>query len=255
MHQVHQPSFSVITVVLHDLAGLKKTYASLTSQQFAHWEWIVCDGGSGREMPRFLQEVAGPVHWVSEKDAGIYDAMNKGVTMCHNEYVVFMNAGDTFTNVDVLQNVSNEIMNAPSRPDLVFGAANIMFGNGRVHLRHPKRAESYLWHGLPANHQATYYKREVLPAVPYDLTYKICGDYFLAATLCSSKTHIRYLDKPLANFYVGGTSFRNYRRLFWEPYCIQRDVLRSPFSMRLASMIKRFASVMGSFVIGGFRFR
>lgn len=252
---IHQPTFSVITVVLRDLEGLKRTYASLSSQHYAHWEWIVCDGDSGYEITRFLQEVAGPVHWVSEKDAGIYDAMNKGVAMCHNEYVVFMNAGDTFTNAEVLQKVSDEIMNASPRPGLIFGAANIMFDNGRVHLRHPRRAEMYLWHGIPANHQATYYKREVLPAVPYDLTYKICGDYFLAATLCSGNTLARYIDKPLANFYVGGTSFRNFRRLFWEPYCIQRDVLRTPLLMRLVSVVKRFSSVMGSFVIGGFRFR
>lgn len=255
MSQDYQPTFSVITVVLRDLDGLKRTYASLVSQHYAHWEWIVCDGDSGREITRFLQEVAGPVHWVSEEDAGIYDAMNKGVAMCHNEYVVFMNAGDTFTNADALQDVSDVIMNATPRPDLIFGAANIMFGNGRVYLRRPKMAKSYLWHGLPANHQATYYKRDVLPTAPYDLTYKICGDYFLAATLCSRNTHAQYLDIPLANFYVGGTSFRNYRRLFWEPYCIQRDVLRTPLLMRLASLIKRFLSVMGSFVIGGFRFR
>ena len=157
-------------------------------------------GGLGDEMTRFLRKRPGPVHWVSEKDAGIYDAMNKGVAMCHNEYVVFMNAGDTFTNAGVLQDVSDEIMNGPPRPDIIFGAANIMFGNGRIHFRHPRRAETYLWHGLPANHQATYYKREVLPAVPYDLTYKICGDYFLAATLWSSNSLARYLDKPLANF-------------------------------------------------------
>lgn len=255
MHQVFPPTFSVITIVLHDLDGIKRTYASLASQRCTNWEWIVCDGGSGCEITRFLQEAAGPVHWVSEKDAGIYDAMNKGVAMCQNEYVVFMNAGDTFTNPGVLQDVSSEIMDATSRPDLVFGAANIMFGNGRVHLRRPKSAESYLWHGLPANHQATYYKREILPSAPYDLTYKICGDYFLAATLCTRNAIARYVDKPLANFYVGGTSFRNFRRLFWEPYCIQRDVLRSPLLMRLVSLVKRFISVMGSFVIGGFRFR
>src|SRR5271169_702039 len=131
MNQSYRSSFSVVTVVLRDLEGLKKTYASLAAQRYANWEWIVCDGGSGAETTRFLQDVAVPVHWVSEKDAGIYDAMNKGVAMSHNEYVVFMNAGDTFSNTGVLQDVTDEISDAFSRPDIVYGSANIKFINGR----------------------------------------------------------------------------------------------------------------------------
>jgi putative colanic acid biosynthesis glycosyltransferase len=163
---------------------------------------------------------------------------------------VFMNAGDTFTDAEVLDDVSRKIASSPSRPGLVFGAANIMFDNGRTYLRKPKPIEEYIWHGLPANHQATYYRREALPASPYDLTYKICGDYFLAATLFSKNTVAEYTDKPLANFYVGGASFKEDRRLFLEPYRIQRDILKISLLIRCASLVKRFASTVGTRLIG-----
>jgi putative colanic acid biosynthesis glycosyltransferase len=250
MHSSDQPSFSVVTVVLRDLEGLKRTYASLASQHCTSWEWIVCDGGSGSETIQFLQALDGPVHWVSQKDAGIYDAMNKGVAMSHNEYVVFMNAGDTFTDAEVLQHVSRKIVGSTSRPDIIFGAANIMFANGRTYLRKPKPIGKYIWHGLPANHQATYYRRESLSASPYDLTYKICGDYFLVATLFSRNIVAQYSDKPLANFYAGGSSFKEDRRLFLEPYRVQRDILNIPLWIRCVSLLKRLASTVGTRLIG-----
>lgn len=250
MHPTDQPSFSVVTVVLRDLEGLKRTYASLASQYCSRWEWIVCDGGSGPETIQFLQALEGPVHWVSQKDAGIYDAMNKGTAMSHNEFVVFMNAGDTFADAEVLDEVSRKIASSPSRPGIVFGAANIMFDNGRTYLRKPKLIEEYIWHGLPANHQATYYRRELLSTPPYDLTYKICGDYFLAATLYSNNIVAAYSDKPLANFYVGGASFNEDQRLFLEPYRIQRDILKIPMWIRCVSLMKRFTSTVGARLIG-----
>jgi len=253
MYQADHPSFSVVTVVLRDLEGLKRTYASLASQHCARWEWIVCDGGSGPETIQYLQALDGPVHWISQKDAGIYDAMNKGAAMSHNEYVVFMNAGDTFSDTVVLDDVSCMIVSSPSRPGIVFGAANIMFDNGRTYLRKPKLIEKYIWHGLPANHQATYYRRETLSVAPYDLTYKICGDYFLVATLFAKNIIAEYSDKPLANFYAGGASFNEDRHLFLEPYRIQRDILKIPLWIRCVSLLKRFVSTVGTRLIGKLR--
>ncbi|MDP2785657.1 MAG: glycosyltransferase family 2 protein [Sulfurimicrobium sp.] len=242
----YQPSFSVITVVLRDLDGLKRTYASLASQHYAHWEWIVCDGGSGGEITRFLQEVTGPVHWVSEKDAGIYDAMNHGVSMCSGDYVVFMNAGDIFHDSEALAKVAEALSADDQVADILFGGAMLSFpGSGRMVYRPPRIAEDSLWHGLPANHQATFYRKSLLDKTPYDLQYSLCGDYYLAATLMQKGAHAIYLDAPLATFEVGGQSYKKLGQLFVEPYRIQRDVLGSPLHYRLASVAKRFVSTLG----------
>ncbi len=244
------PALSVVTVVLNDLEGLKRTYESLLSQSHRGWEWIVCDGGSGDQTRAFLGSLRSGVRWVSKRDNGVYDGMNHGVSMCSGVYVVFMNAGDTFFDDATLAKVFAGIAAAADQPpDILFGGVLLHFQNGREVYRSPRRVEDYLWHGLPANHQATFYRRTMLGAQPYDLQYGICGDYYLAARFSREGARAVYLDVPLAKFEVGGLSYKNRRQLFAEPYRIQRDVLGLPLSSRLASVAKRLISVAGVVVL------
>jgi putative colanic acid biosynthesis glycosyltransferase len=236
----------VVTVVLNDLDGLKQTQRSIFQQVGIDFEWLVCDGGSGLSTTNYLDSLGNQVRWVSEPDQGIYDAMNRGVYMCGGDYIVFMNAGDTFHDSGSLAKVAKVLSANNYAADILFGGATLSFsGSGRSRYRPPRQAEESLWHGLPANHQATFYRKNFLDTTPYDLQYRLCGDYYLAATLMRNGAKAVYLDEPLATFEVGGQSYKNRLKLFVEPYRIQRDVLRLPFHYRLASMIKRFISTVG----------
>jgi len=240
----------VVTVVLNDEQGLFRTWHSLESQSFINWRWIVRDGGSRGKTVDFLKSLGSRVHWVSEPDGGIYDAMNRGVGMCKGDYVIFMNAGDTFFHTNNLAMVAAMVVKVePSVPDILFGGAMFHFPNGREVYRPPKRVESYLWHGLPANHQATLYRRAFLGENPYDLQYSLCGDYYLAAKLCRKGAAVAYLDMPIARFAIGGTSYNKRRQLFVEAYRIQRDVLGVPLLQRIVSACKRLAAMAGLFVL------
>jgi len=237
---------SVVTVVLNDLDGLKRTQRSVSEQEGADFEWIVHDGGSGEKITNFLQSLDSSVRWVSEPDQGIYDAMNRGVSMSAGRYLVFMNAGDTFLDNTTLAKVAEVLCGVEHVADILFGGAMLSFpGSGRMAYRSPRVVEKSLWHGVPANHQATFYRKSLLEVTPYDLQYPLCGDYYLAATLIEKGAHPVYLDEPLATFEVGGQSYKKLRQLFMEPYRIQRDVLGMPFHYRLASIAKRFASTLG----------
>lgn len=240
---------SIITVVLNDLDGLRRTHQSVFEQSCKCFEWIVRDGCSDERTLDFLLSLGSSVKWISEPDRGIYDAMNHGVAMCSGDYVVFMNAGDTFFNSETLAKVAEHLSSNSQIPDVLFGGAMLSFsGGGRMVNRPPRTVESSLWHGLPANHQATYYRRSLLIKTPYDLKYSLCGDYYLAATLMRNGAGATYLDEPLAIFGVGGQSYKKLTHLFIEPYRIQRDVLGSPWHYRLASALKRLVSSFG-FVI------
>lgn len=238
--------FSVITVVLNDIEGLKKTKDSLIRQSYKNFEWIVRDGGSIDGTATFLGGLSDEVKWISKTDQGIYDAMNQGVSLCSGNYVVFMNAGDTFHDSETLTKVAEALSAGGQVADVLFGGAMLSFpGSGRMAYRPPRQVENSLWHGLPANHQATYYRKALLDTTPYDLQYRLCGDYYLAATLMLKGAHAIYLDAPLATFEVGGQSYKKLGQLFVEPYRIQRDVLGSPLHYRLASVVKRFVSTLG----------
>lgn len=132
LNQAGRPTFSVVTVVLNDLEGLKRTYESLLSQSHRDWEWIVCDGGCGDQTRAFLGSITSGVRWVSERDNGIYDGMNRGVSMCSGGYVVFMNAGDTFFDDATLAKVLASITAVDDQvPDILFGGVMLHFQNGR----------------------------------------------------------------------------------------------------------------------------
>lgn len=240
-------AITIVTVVYNDLAGLRKTYESICSQSNRDFHWVVVDGGSTDGAADYLQSLnCSFLTWSSEKDNGIYDAMNRGVSRSAGEYVVFMNAGDVFFDSDVLAKVCVSLSGCQPAADILYGGAMLSFpGSGRKAYRAPRRAEKSLWHGLPANHQATFYRRVLLGVEPYDLKYQLCGDYYLSASLIQGGARAAYLDEPLAIFEVGGLSYTRRTKLFAEPYCIQRDVLGLPWYYRLASICKRFISMAG----------
>ena len=97
---------SIITVNLNNRPGLQKTIESVVSQTYKEFEWIVIDGGSTDGSKELIEEYAEYIsYWVSEPDKGIYNAMNKGITASHGEYIQFLNSGDLFFDKNVLSNV------------------------------------------------------------------------------------------------------------------------------------------------------
>lgn len=245
--------YSVVTVVLNDWHGLKRTMASVESQTYKNSEWIIVDGGSTGPIKDFLADPPDSVtRCVSEPDEGIYDAMNIGVRLCQGQYVVFMNAGDRFANDRVLEDLHAHVEAAPSNPDVIFGGAILAFPSGMEKYRKPKTSKRYIWHGLPANHQATYYKRTVLAVTPYDLSYKICGDYYLAAKLYVSGARESIVNSPVVIFAVGGASYHDRSSLYREPFEIQRTVLKLPLYLRLVSLCKRFLATQVFKLLSGF---
>lgn len=243
------PIFSIITVVYNDVSSLALTKSSISLQAFSDFEWIVIDGGSSDSTVEFLKK-CGQVglQWISEKDEGIYDAMNKGINKSRGEYLVFLNSGDTFPSSDTLFSVYKALLSA-TKPDVLFGGAEYVFPDGKSLFRPPKVLSKCIWHGLPANHQATYYSRNILNGLLYDPKYKICGDYYLTAKLYKKGIEAAYLETSLVKFGVGGASYVNRIPLFLEPYVIQRDVLLQPLFWRVVSFLKRGISTLGMIVL------
>lgn len=244
------PAFSIITVVYNDRAGLEQTYESICSQSFHDFEWLVVDGGSTDGSTEFLATMRMPAFsFVSERDGGIYDAMNKGIRMSHGEYVVFLNAGDVFSDATVLSRVAAHLRTLPGAPDLVLGGANLSLPNGNQVYKAPRDLARSIWHGLPANHQAIYFRRDRLDGTDYDLTYRICGDYYLVSALYKQGVTASRLDGPLVDFRVGDTSFKNPGALLKEPFHIQEHVLKTSLISRTVSLVRRAVATAGLVVL------
>ncbi|MDQ3141070.1 MAG: glycosyltransferase, partial [Bacteroidota bacterium] len=113
---------SVITINFNNKAGLEKTIRSVIDQSFKDFEYILIDGGSTDGSAEVIRERAGEfAYWVSEKDNGIYNAMNKGILAAKGEYLLFLNSGDYLINSVILENISPELNGDP-----------VIYGNGKT---------------------------------------------------------------------------------------------------------------------------
>ena len=97
---------SVITVVYNNVTGIKSTLESFCSQSWEDKELLVIDGGSNDGTVDVIRSYSNSIaYWCSEKDNGIYDAMNKGRAKAHGDWIIFLNSGDCFVDNDVLRKV------------------------------------------------------------------------------------------------------------------------------------------------------
>lgn len=195
------PKISIVTVVWNDAIGLERTIQSAINQTYENVEFIVIDGASTDGTVEVIKKYEEHIdYWVSEKDNGIYDAMNKGILAATGMWVNFMNAGDTFVDNNVLSNLKFEnYLN-----DVLLYGKKIQEGK----IIHPLPIEKLEIGEIHANHQSMFFNKEKLGNdLYYDLTYKIYADYELANKIyLNFKNLIKYIDIVVADFEGGGVS-------------------------------------------------
>lgn len=209
------PLVSVISVTFNALEDLRKTAESVWAQDYGNLEYVVIDGASADGTAEWLREQSSDSRllWVSEKDRGTYDAMNKGVRLCHGEWVCFMNAGDTFASPNCLSLIVQELSN-PSN-DVVYGSVNVIKNFGTITVR--PRGLDLLRRKMAFCHQASLSRRSLLLEHPFNLTYRLVADYdFFHWCYTVGKTFCQ-VDHELANFEAeNGTSSKHRLRVLRE---------------------------------------
>ena len=199
---------SVVTINYKNIDGLKKTMDSVLCQTFTDVEHIVVDGGSDDGTPELLKEYQSRYvelgigfKWVSEKDNGIYHAMNKGVKMAQGEYCNFLNSGDYYINNQVIEKVFEE-----------YNPHEILIGYAKTKTRiipPPQNISiGFFYNHGSINHQAAFIRRELLLKHPYDETQGlISADYkFFIESLLVDNCSYRPIDTMVVYFDSNGIS-------------------------------------------------
>ncbi|WP_313824372.1 colanic acid biosynthesis glycosyltransferase WcaE [Leclercia sp.] len=220
---------SVITVAFRNLDGVVKTWRSLRNlarDPSLSFEWIVVDGGSNDGTAEFLEKLNGEfnLRYVSEKDRGIYDAMNKGIDMAQGRYAIFLNSGDIFHD-DVAQFVRQ--LGDVQGNAMILGDALLDFGDGNK-VRRAAKPGWYIYHSLPASHQAIFFPISGLKTYPYDLQYRVSSDYALTARMYKAGYPFKRLPGLVSEFSMGGVSTSNNLELCQDAKKVQREILRMP---------------------------
>lgn len=218
---------SIITINYNNRLGLRRTISSVMEQTYNDYEYIIIDGGSTDGSVEVIEEYQDIItYWVSEKDRGIYHAMNKGVANAHGEYCLFLNSGDSLYDNNVLEKITKIGFNE----DILVG--NIVAGNDNQYLfDSPSRPISlyYLYSGT-VPHQSSFLKTELLRLYPYDEELRIVSDWkFYIQAVILHNCSIRYVDVNVARFDTSGVSTSNPDKMWKE----KETVLSELFSPRV----------------------
>ena len=210
---------SIITATFNSAKTLKDTIQSVLRQTNKDFEYLIIDGGSTDEtidiVKSYESEFSGRLKWVSEKDQGIYDAMNKGIKMASVDVVGILNSDDYFTSDDILQTVDNAFKS--HEIDAIYGDIHfIRDGNPQKCVRYySSRMFRPFWlrFGFMPAHPSFYCKREVFEkAGLYSLDYKIGADYEMMVRLFKRhKIKSLYVNKDFVTMRTGGASNNNVR--------------------------------------------
>lgn len=169
---------SVITTCFNAQSCISKTIESVLSQDYSDFEYIIMDGGSTDDTLMIAEKYKDSFNQkgidyriFSQKDSGIYDGMNNGVSNAVGEYVNFMNADDVFFDSKVLRQVFDSIS---ASPDIIYGdACEFEYGRYYYFVKDYER----ITRRMPFSHQSVFAKRELLIKHPFNSKYKIAADY------------------------------------------------------------------------------
>lgn len=216
----NNPSFSIITVVYNNVRDIEHTLKSVAQQTYPHVEYIVIDGQSTDGTLAIIEKYKADIAvLLSEKDNGIYDAMNKGLARATGDYVLFLNSGDELYNKETLENLAEISEGA----DILYGETFLINEHRKIigERRHKVPAH-FNWksfrYGMNICHQAIYIKRSI--AEPYDLQYKLCADIDWVIKAAKKANISVNAHQHVARYLVGGMSKQRHRESLKERYDI-----------------------------------
>lgn len=229
--------FSIITINYNNSTGLKQTIESVISQSYPNYEYIVIDGGSNDGSKDIIVDFSDRIdYWVSEPDAGIYNAMNKGVDAACGEYCLFLNSGDILHNDQVLENLSRECISV----DILIG--KVLYLNTKQLSSLPESLTMNHFYSRSIPHPAALMKRTLFDSVRYDESYKIVSDWKLfIEVLIMRNASYAHTDIVVADFDTCGISSLNKALVDAE----RMSVLSSMFPPRVMEDYIKFNSGEG----------
>ena len=171
------PRISIITVCFNAASVIEKTLASVVSQTYDNLEYLIIDGASKDDtldiVDRYRDRIESCGRIVSEPDKGLYDAMNKGARLATGEWILFMNADDTFYDKDVVADVADFIRQHPEA-DVVFGNTEQVWDYGTV-ISAPSQA--CVNNKMCSSPQASFVKTSLHNSHPFKLQYRYAADF------------------------------------------------------------------------------
>jgi len=203
-----QPLISIITVIYNGAATFERTIQSVIGQTYPRFEYIIVDGGSTDGTLAIIDTYRSHIaKFVSEADKGVYDAMNKGITMASGDWLFFLGADDILYDNEVLASVAGAFGGLASPLGLLYG--NVVGPSYKGVYDGAFTFEKLLSKNI--SHQAIFYTRKLFDRIGhYNLRYKAYADWdFNIRCFADNNVQTAHLDRIIAEFGEGGLSSRH----------------------------------------------
>ncbi len=201
---------SVITVCYNAEESIEKTMQSVLSQSYENIDYLIVDGqstDSTLDIVRRYQEKYKNIRLISEKDSGIYNAMNKGASHAQGEYIYYLNSGDMFPDEKIVEQVMRQI--EKNRPDIVYGDIDVDYGTHRHKICYAKQKRlKRLWIalGITVCHQAVFAKTSLIKARGFDESFKLWADQEWMMYLLKKNVMVETIELPVCVYDGFGAS-------------------------------------------------
>lgn len=198
---------SIITVNRNNSLGLEKTILSVIEQNYASFEFIIIDGASTDDSVDVIHKYANNItYWVSEKDTGIFNAMNKGIQIATGDYCYFLNSADRFVSSTVLSDIFTDCHHTSS---FINGNQMNDFGSYQQRvscLNRPLTLFDFYWGTI--KHQATFIRRDLFEKYgSYDEKLTIIADWkFFLQTIGLNNEQVSFTNTDIVYFEWNGMS-------------------------------------------------
>lgn len=218
-----ESNYTIITVVKNNVSGIEKTIKSVLSQKNISYEYIVIDGLSTDGTSKIIEKYASKLNFISQKDNGLYEALNYGIKLAKGKYICIIHSNDEYTSDNVLKKQldflqTNLLEGCFSNFNIFNG--NSLFRSWRFKVQKINKYKSFL---IP--HPTLVLKKEIFFKIQYNIKYKISSDLdFIIRLFNQSNIKISHFDTFTINAQQGGlsTSFKNLINRYKEDINILR---------------------------------
>ena len=203
---------SIITITFNSAKTIQRALDSVQSQTYADIEHVIVDGASTDGTKELIETYAKAhknVRWISEKDKGIYDALNKGIKLATGDIIGFLHSDDVFYSPDSIGQIAAAFED--EKVDVVYG--DLQYCKGPKVVRRWKSNDfnpCALKYGWMPPHPTVYVRREVYQQVgEYDEWFRISADYDMMLRIFTAGYKSKYIPKVLVCMETGGASNKN----------------------------------------------
>ncbi|MBP3255722.1 MAG: glycosyltransferase [Clostridia bacterium] len=246
---------SIITVTYNSEKTLKDTIESILSQTYKDYEHIIVDGLSKDNtiqiVKNYESKYNGKLKYISEKDTGLYDAMNKGIKMATGDIIGILNSDDIYASENTLKIIADKFKETNcdgTYADLIFMDEETMSKPQRIW----KSAKGKIKNGWHPAHPTLYLKREVYDKIgSFDLQFRIVADYdFMLRMMKDENIKLEYINEVLIHMRAGGTStagIKGYVKNLKESHkALVKNQIKHPYFVDFKRIVKTlFQMILG----------